>query len=469
MLRQPIALRLRNDSCLPARAQLLLPRNCRHDSLTVKTFQSGFAATYSPQTRRIPFLALFRCRAIIDPPPAAKGGKLDLFDKCRQLDFALQSARARNRFFYSRAITPAAAPLATRDGRELINLGSNNYLGLTEHPKVQASAVAAVAEYGTGSAGSRLLTGTTPLHLEMERTLAAFKNVEAVVTFSTGFMALSATVSALAGEGDFIFSDELNHASIIDGCRRSQAKTVVYRHNDLADLEAQLKAVPAETAKLIVTDGVFSMEGDICDLPGLRRLAVSHNCKLMVDDAHATGVLGRTGRGTAEHYNMEGSVDVTSGTLSKSLAALGGFSGGPHAVAEFLRYNARQSVFSASLPPSVAATVIAALGILKSEPERVERLRANARFMSSELKKAGFSVHDHGTPILPIAVGDDDRTYQAAGRLEQEGVFANPVVFPAVPPGQAIVRISLMATHTEEQLQTALQKFVLVGKELHII
>jgi 8-amino-7-oxononanoate synthase len=394
---------------------------------------------------------------------------LDLFDKCRQFDLALQSARARNRFFYSCAITPAAAPITTRGGRELINLGSNNYLGLTEHPKVKAATAAAIAEYGTGSAGSRLLTGTTPLHLQMEQALAGFKGVEAVVTFSAGFMALSATVSTLAGEGDFIFSDELNHASIIDGCRRSDAETAVYRHNDMADLEAKLKETPARAAKLIVTDGVFSMEGDIYDLPGLRRLADAQGCRLMVDDAHATGVLGRTGRGTAEHFDMEGKVDVTSGTLSKSLAAIGGFTGGPRAVAEFLRYNARQSVFSASLPPPVAATVIAALDVLKSEPERVERLRANARLMGRELKAAGFAVHDHGTPILPIAVNDDDLVCQAASRLEQEGVFANPVVFPAVPSGQAIIRISLMATHTEEQLRTAIQKFVLVGKELRII
>ena len=394
---------------------------------------------------------------------------VDLFDKCRQFDVVLQSARAGNRLFYSRSIAPAAAPVTTREGRELINLGSNNYLGLTEHPQMKAAAAAAVVEHGTGCAGSRLLTGTTPLHLEMERALADFKGVEGMVTFSTGFMTLSATVGTLAGSGDFIFSDELNHASIIDGCRRSPATTIVYRHNDLADLEAKLKPVPVQAARLIVTDGVFSMEGDICDLPGLRKLADAYNCRLMIDDAHATGVLGRTGRGTAEHYDMEGRVDVTSGTLSKSLAAIGGFTGGPHAVVEFLRYNARQSIFSASLPPSVAATVITALGILKSEPERVERLRANARLMSGELKAAGFAVHDHGTPILPIAVGDDDRAYRAAGRLEQEGVFANPVVFPAVPPGQAIIRVSLMATHTEEQLRTALEKFVLVGKELHII
>ena len=394
---------------------------------------------------------------------------MDLFDKCGQFDVVLQSARTGNRFFYSRAITPAAAPLTTRGGRELINLGSNNYLGLTEHPKVKAAAVVAIAEYGTGSAGSRLLTGTTPLHLQMEQALAEFKGTEAVVSFSAGFMALSATVSTLAGEGDFVFSDELNHASIIDGCRRSEARTAVYHHNDMADLEAKLKETPAQAARLIVTDGVFSMEGDICDLPGLRRLADAYNCRLMVDDAHATGVLGRTGRGTAEHFDMEGKVDITSGTLSKSLAAIGGFTGGPRAVAEFLRYNARQSVFSASLPPPVVATVIAALDVLRSEPERVERLRANARLLNRELKQAGFVLHDHGTPILPIAVGDDDRAYQAAGRLEQEGVFANPVVFPAVPSGQAIIRISLMATHTEEQLRTALEKLILVGKELRII
>jgi 8-amino-7-oxononanoate synthase len=394
---------------------------------------------------------------------------LDLFDKCGQFDLVLQAARARSRFFYSRPISPAAAPLTKRNGRELINLGSNNYLGLTEHPKVKAAAAAAMAEFGTGSAGSRLLTGTTPLHVQMEQTLAGFKGVEAVVTFSTGFMALSATVSTLAGENEFIFSDELNHASIIDGCRRSQARTVVYHHNDVADLEAKLKETPAQAAKLIVTDGVFSMEGDICDLPGLRRLADAYNCRLMVDDAHATGVLGRTGRGTAEHFDMEGKVDVTSGTLSKSLAAIGGFTGGPRAVVEFLRYNARQSVFSASLPPGVAATVIAALDVLKSEPGRVERLRSNALLLSRELKAAGFALHDHGTPILPIAVGNDDSAYQFAGRLEQEGVFANPVVFPAVPPGQAIIRVSLMATHTEDQLRTAVEKFTLVGKELRII
>jgi 8-amino-7-oxononanoate synthase len=394
---------------------------------------------------------------------------LDLFDKCAQFEAAIKFARARNRFFYSRAISPAAAAVTTRDGRELINLGSNNYLGLTEHPKVKAAAAAAIAEYGTGSAGSRLLTGTTPLHLEMDRALAAFKGVEAVVTFSAGFMALSATTSILAGKDEFIFSDELNHASIIDGCRRAAAKTIVYRHNDVADLEAKLKQVPAETGKLIVTDGVFSMEGDICDLPNLRRLADNYNCRLMVDDAHATGVLGRTGHGTAEHFGMEGKVDITSGTLSKSLAAIGGFTGGPAAVAEYLRYNARQSVFSASLPPSVAATVIAALVVLDSEPERVERLRANALFLSRELRAVGFVLHDHGTPILPIAMGDDDLAYRAAGRLEQEGLFANPVVFPAVPTGQAIIRLSLMATHTEEHLRQAAGKLTLVGKELKVI
>lgn len=381
----------------------------------------------------------------------------------------LQFVRAQGRFFYSRSIEPAATPVTLRNGRELVNLGSNNYLGLTDDPKVKAAAIAAIERYGTGAAGSRLLTGTTPLHLEMERRLARFKQAESVVSFSTGFMALSATVATLAGESDVIFSDELNHASIIDGCRHSRARTVVYRHNDIADLEAKLKAAPADSGRLIVTDGVFSMEGDICDLPALHRLAREYNCRLMIDDAHATGVLGATGRGTAEHFGLEGKIDIVSGTLSKSLAAVGGFTAAPQAVTDFLRYNARMSIFSASLPPSVPATVIAALDVLAAEPERVARLHANARFIAGRLAADGFKTAYRGTPILPIFIGDDDKTYQLAGRLEQEGVFANPVVYPAVPRGSSIIRISLMATHTEEQLGHAADKFRLVGRELGIV
>ena len=434
---------------------------------------------YSTLTYPIPFLHRYAWTAIIGAgfettrnslgADAPDGGSLDVFDKCSQFDQMLQFVRAQNRFFYSRSIAPAAAPLTRRQGRELINLGSNNYLGLTEHADVKAAAKQAIDEFGTGSAGSRLLTGTTPLHLEMEKRLAAFKHAESAVTLSTGFMALAATVSTLADEGDFIFSDELNHASIIDGCRRSHAKTIVYRHLDAADLEAKLTQVPADAAKLIVTDGVFSMEGDICNLPVLRHLADEHNARLMVDDAHATGVLGKTGRGTAEHFDMEGKVDVIAGTLSKSMGAIGGFACAPRAVTDFVRYNARQSIFSASLPPSVAATVVAALTVVEAHPELVERLRANVRYLASEMKDAGFTIHDHGTPILPIAIGDDELAYQAAGRLEQEGVFANPVVFPAVPHGQAIIRVSLMATHSEEQLAQAVAQFKLVGRELGII
>lgn len=394
---------------------------------------------------------------------------MDLFDKCRQFDMMLQFVRAQGRFFYSRSIEPAATPVTLRNGRELVNLGSNNYLGLTDDPKVKAAAIAAIERYGTGAAGSRLLTGTTPLHLEMERRLAQFKQAESVVSFSTGFMALSATVATLAGESDIIFSDELNHASIIDGCRHSRARTVVYRHNDIADLEAKLKAAPADSGRLIVTDGVFSMEGDICNLPALHRLAQEYNCRLMIDDAHATGVLGATGRGTAEHFGLEGKIDIVSGTLSKSLAAVGGFTAAPQAVTDFLRYNARMSIFSASLPPSVPATVLAALDVLAAEPERVARLHANARFIAERLAADGFKTAYRGTPILPIFIGDDDKTYQLAGRLEQEGVFANPVVYPAVPRGSSIIRISLMATHTEEQLGHAADKFRLVGRELGIV
>jgi 8-amino-7-oxononanoate synthase len=394
---------------------------------------------------------------------------MDLFQKCRQFDAMLQAARSQNHLFYSRAITPAASPVVRRKGRELINLGSNNYLGLTEHPAVKAAAIDAIREFGTGSAGSRLLTGTSPSHVEMEQQLAVFKGTEAMVTFSAGFMALAATVGTIAGEGEFIFSDELNHASIINGARNSKAKTVVFRHNDIDDLAAKLKDAPVDAGKLIVTDGVFSMEGDVCNLPGLRQLADEHGARLMVDDAHSTGVLGKTGRGTAEHFNMEGKVDIVSGTLSKSFAALGGYTGSTTAVTDFLRYNSRQSIFSASLPPAVVATVSAALRVLVENPGLVDDLRRNTAFTSGLLKQAGFKVHDHGTPILPIEVNDDEKTYRAAGRLEQEGVFANPVVFPAVPMGRSIIRISLMATHTEEQLSFAAGKFSKVGTELGVI
>ena len=394
---------------------------------------------------------------------------MDVFDKCRQFNGMLQAVISRGRFFYSRAILPASSTVVSRDGRELVNLGSNNYLGLTQHPEVKAAATAAVAEYGTGSAGSRLLTGTTPLHLELEHELAGFKGTEAVVTFSAGFMALAGTVAALAGEGEFLFSDEFNHASIIDGCRRARAKTVVYRHNDIADLETKVAAVPAEAGKLIVTDGVFSMEGDICNLPELRRIADDYGARLMVDDAHATGVLGPTGRGTAEHFGLEGKIDIVAGTLSKTFGAAGGFAGSESAVTDFLRYNARESIFSASLPPPVVAAALAALRVLKKDPGLVARLQTNTKLVHDRLAAAGFRVRWHGTPILPILIGDDTRAYQVAGRLEQEGVFANPVVFPAVPRGAAIIRVSLMATHTEEQLQQAADRFVSVGRELGVI
>jgi 8-amino-7-oxononanoate synthase len=417
-----------------------------------------------------PFLDFLPRASIICPPEARRtGGQLDLFDKCRKFDALLALARLQKHFYYSRPIAPAAAPVTRRDGRELVNLGSNNYLGLTEHPAVKQAAQAAIEQYGTGCAGSRLLTGTTPLHLEMEKRLAEFKSAEAAVSFSTGFMALAATTSAIAGEGDFIFSDELNHASTIDGCRFSKATTVVFRHLDMSDLDGKLAAAPKQAARLIVTDGVFSMEGDVCNLPELRVLADRHKARLMVDDAHATGVLGRTGRGTAEHFGMEGKVDIVSGTMSKSFAAVGGFTASHRCVAEYLRYNSRPSVFSAALPPSVVATVIAALEVVRTEPGRVEQLRRNAAFMSDGLKAAGFKVNDHGTPIIPIFIGDDARTWRLAGRLEKEGVFANPIVHPAVPHGRAIIRVSLMATHTDEHLNRALEAFRKAGRSLEVI
>lgn len=289
----------------------------------------------------------------------------------------------------------------------------------------------------------------------MEVALADFKRMETSASFSTGLVALAATTSTIAGKDEIIFSDRLNHASIIDACRFSRAMTVVYEHNDMGDLERKLTSTPRSSARLVVTDGVFSMEGDICNLPELRCLADRYRCQLMVDDAHATGVLGRTGRGTAEHFWMEDKIDIVSGTMSKSLGAVGGLNASRRIVTEYLRYNSQPSAFSTALPPSMVATVTAALDVPRTEPERIEQLRQNARFMHRGLADAGFALNDHGAPIIPILVGADTRAYRMAGRLEDEGILPNPVVFPAVQHGKSIIRISLMATHTTEQLGSA--------------
>jgi 8-amino-7-oxononanoate synthase len=394
---------------------------------------------------------------------------LDLFDKCNTFAGMLQILKSQNRFFYLREVNPAAAPVVNRNGRRLIMLGSNNYLGLTEHPKVKEAAIRAIEELGTGCAGSRVLTGTTRIHTELEEMLADFKACPAVTTYSAGYMTMLGTVWGITGKGDFVFSDQLNHASIVDGCRLSQATVRIFRHSDMEDLQQQLAHAPPEAGKLIVTDGVFSMEGDICRLPEIVALGEKYNARVMVDDAHSTGVLGKRGKGTAEHFGLEGKVDIVAGTFSKSFGALGGFVGASKNVVEYLQLNSRPFIFSAALPPSVVATVKAALEVLIAEPERVALLQDHARFMKAGLTDMGYQVKFFGTPILPVVIDDDDLAFRLAGELEAEGVFVNPVVPPAVPPGSSIIRISLMATHTREQLAEALEKFEIAGRRVGVI
>jgi len=392
-----------------------------------------------------------------------------LFDKCREFNRWIASLKANRQFFYLREFDPPSTPAVTMGGRTLIMLGSNNYLGLATHPKVVEAAAAAVREYGTGACSSRVLTGTTSIHARLERRLAEFKRTEDAVVMSTGFMTMMGTVSSLAGEGDVILSDELNHACIVEGCRLSRAVTKVYRHNDMGDLEEKLASCPDGQDKLIVTDGVFSMKGTLADLPAIKRLADEHGAIVMVDDAHGTGVLGATGRGTLEHFGLEGGIDVVSGTFSKTLSTVGGFTASTAEVVTFLKLRSRPFIFSASPPPSAMATVLACLDVIDEEPGLLARLRANASRVREGLVGMGYRLEETVTPILPVLIGDDEKTFRMAGELEDEGVVVNPVVSPAVPEGASLIRVSVMASLEDEQIDTALEKFRIVGLRLGVI
>ncbi len=392
-----------------------------------------------------------------------------LFDKCREFARLIQGLKERREFFYLREFDPAASSVVSMGARELIMLGSNNYLGLATHPRVVAATRQAVAEYGTGACSSRVLTGTTSLHARLERRLAEFKGTEDAVVFSTGFMTMMGTISAIAGKGDLVLSDEFNHASIVEGCRLAGADVVVYRHNDMTDLEERLAKCAPERDKLIVTDGVFSMKGTIADLPRIRALATEYEAAVMVDDAHGTGALGATGRGTLEHFGMEGEVDLICGTFSKSLGTTGGFTGSTLDVVTFLKLQSRPFIFSASPPPSSMATVLACLDVMRDEPELFERLRTKSEFVKKGLAEMGFRLEPTVTPIVPILIGDDSTVFRMAGELEDEGVVVNPVVPPAVPPGSSLIRVSVMASLSDEELGRALTKFGIVGRRLGII
>jgi glycine C-acetyltransferase len=387
----------------------------------------------------------------------------------------LNELKAKGTHFKLRVLEDEQAPECTFDGKKVINLASNNYLGLTTHPKLREAALEATRKFGVGSGAVRTIAGTMRIHMELEEKIASFKNVEACVVFQSGFTANAGTVSAILGKEDFIISDELNHASIIDGCRLSRAKILVFRHKDMVHAEEQLasaKDLPGR--KLLITDGVFSMDGDIGAVPQLCALAEKYGAIMMVDDAHASGVLGRNGRGTIDHFGMHGRVDIQVGTLSKAIGALGGYVCGTRDLIDYLYHRARPFLFSTSHPPSVAATCIAAFDVLEQEPQLMEQLWANTRFWKKELGLLGFDIGGKTTPasetpITPIIIGDGRLTMEFSRELFKEGVLGTGIAFPTVPEGKARVRTIMTATHTKDELQRALEVLERVGKRMGIL
>jgi glycine C-acetyltransferase len=387
----------------------------------------------------------------------------------------LNDLKNKGTHFKLRILEDQQEPECTFDGKRVINLASNNYLGLTTHPKLREAALEATRKYGVGSGAVRTIAGTMRIHMELEEKIARFKNVEACVVFQSGFTANAGTVSSILGKEDFIISDELNHASIIDGARLSRAKILVFRHKDLGHAEEQLASVKEQPGhKLLITDGVFSMDGDIGPLPGLCDLAEKYGAIMMVDDAHASGVLGKNGRGTIDHFGVHGRVDVQVGTLSKAIGALGGYVCGSRDLIDFLYHRARPFLFSTSHPPSVAATCIAAFEVLEQEPERIEKLWENTRFFKKELGLLGFNIGGQNTPasetpITPVIVGEGRRAMEFSRELFSQGVMATGIAFPTVAEGKARIRTIMTATHTQEQLTRALDVLKRVGKKMAII
>ncbi|MCJ7576854.1 MAG: aminotransferase class I/II-fold pyridoxal phosphate-dependent enzyme [candidate division Zixibacteria bacterium] len=370
---------------------------------------------------------------------------------------------------YFRAISSGQDTEVMVDGKKMIMIGSNNYLGLTSHPKVKEAAMEAVKNYGSGCSGSRFLNGTLVIHEELERKLAEFMRKEAAQVFSTGFLTNLGTISTLVNRKDNVIIDRSDHASIVDACRLSFGNVIKFKHNDMSDLKRVLSSCENKAGKLIVVDGVFSMEGDIANLPEIVSLAKQNNARVMVDDAHAIGVLGENGRGTSEHFNLEDEVDIVMGTFSKSFASIGGFIASSERVINYIKHFSRALIFSASPPPAAVAACLAALDIIKSEPERRERLWEITRRMHKELKALGFNIGNSQTPIIPIYIGDDIKTFQFWKMLSDEGIFTNPIISPAVSSGSQLLRTSYTATHTDEQLDKVLEVFEKVGKKMGVI
>src|SRR3981081_130788 len=387
----------------------------------------------------------------------------------------LEELKAKGTHFELRVLDEEQAPVCTFDGKRVINLASNNYLGFTTHPKLREAALEATRKYGVGSGAVRTIAGTMKIHIELEEKIARFKNVEACVVFQSGFTANAGTVSSFLGKDDFIISDELNHASIIDGCRLSRAKILVFRHKDVAHAEEQLASVKNQPGKkLLISDGVFSMDGDIGPLPGLCDAAEKYGAIMMVDDAHSSGVLGRQGRGTVDHFNMHGRVDIQVGTLSKAIGALGGYVCGSRDLIDYLYHRARPFLFSTSHPPSVAATCIAAFDIPEDEPERIQRLWNNTNYFKQQLTDAGFDVGGNTTPksetpITPIIIGDGRRTMDFSRALFDAGVMATGIAFPTVPEGKARIRTIMTSEHPRAEIDQALEIFSAVAKKMGIL
>jgi glycine C-acetyltransferase len=385
------------------------------------------------------------------------------------LNDEIQLLKDQGLYFQVRVLQSEQAPVALIDGRQVINLASNNYLGLTTHPRLRDAAIKAIQQYGVGSGAVRTIIGTMSLHEELEEKLAIFKHTEASIVFQSGFTANTGVIPAVMGEGDVIISDELNHASIIDGCRLTRAVRKVYRHKDLGDLKQRLEESRDARRVMVVTDGVFSMDGDIAPLPGIVELAEQYGAMVMVDDAHASGVLGKNGRGSVDHFGLHGRVHIQVGTLSKAIGALGGYIAGSRSLRNWLIQRGRPYLFSTSHPPSVAATCIAALDVLQDEPGLIDRLWENTRHFKGELNGLGFDTGGSETPITPVITGESAAALRMSERLFEEGVFAQAIVFPTVAKDRARIRTIVTATHTREHLGRAVEAIARIGRELGII
>ena len=380
---------------------------------------------------------------------------MDIFNKCFNYTLA-NDLRARGIYPYFHALESRQDTEVIMEGKRRIMLGSNNYLGLTTQPEIVEAGIRAFEQYGTGCSGSRFLNGTLEMHLELEKELADFVHMEGAVTFSTGFQSNLGIISAIVGRGDYVICDRENHASIYDGCKLSYGKMLRYKHNDMADLEAMLRRVPDTAGALIVTDGVFSMGGDIADLPAIVALAEKYGARVMVDDAHGLGVIGEGGRGTASYFGLEDKVDIIMGTFSKSLASLGGYMAASEKVCDYVRHNSRPFIFSASIPPASCAVALAALRHLKAHPELPEHLRELAAYARAGLKARGLHIRESETPIIPIYTYSMENTLRKAKDLYEAGVYVNPVLPPATAPNECLLRTSYMATHTKPLLDEAM-------------